>query len=80
MKLTYTNPQNVYERAVTSCESKIIDMESRTEYDKRHRAIAVQNFLLEAAHCYHDKMLEEIPVTTEMNSETTEALIRYYTR
>lgn len=79
MKLTYTNPQTVYERAVTSCESKIIDMESRTENEKRHRAIEVQKFLLEAAHCYHDKMLAEIPVATNMDSETAEALIRYYT-
>ena len=69
MKLTYANPQTVYERAVTSCESKIIDMESRTENEKRHRAIAVQKFLLEAAHYYYDKLLDETPVATEMDTK-----------
>lgn len=52
MKLTYENPRTVYERAITSCESKIMDLENRPENQKRSRTIEVQMFLLKAALAY----------------------------
>lgn len=54
MKLTYQNPQTIFERAVTSCESKIIDLERRPGNDKRKREIEVQKFLLRATQFYQE--------------------------
>lgn len=51
--VSFTNPQTIYERAVTSCESKIEDRTSRGLNDKRSREIEVQEFLLDAVRFYH---------------------------
>lgn len=76
LELTYKNPQNLYERAVTSCESKIIDLEYRqtiNEKKRRERAIELQKYLLNAVHFYNSySFLEHSAVIQKSGKSITE--------